>query len=325
MKKTRKNNSYDPMTNRVGIDVSKATLDIYVNSTGEFSQVENTVAGRQKLIKQLQKLQPSLVIFEATGGYEWELMLDLADAEIPLYRTNPRPVRDFAKSLNILAKTDKIDAKVLARFAVERRLEPQQAPTPEEIELLEMTRWRRQLLQKITALRHQGKLTRSPLIRRQIASVMRTYKKQIEQLDAEIRQRIDADPKWHERDEILQSVPGVGDQTSRTLLSEMPELGQLDSPQIVALAGLAPMNHDSGKHRGKRRIRGGRAFVRSALYMAILSAARFNPVIRRFYRRLLSAGKPKKVAQTACARKLLIILNAMLRTGTKWGENIPAA
>jgi transposase len=325
MKKTMKSDPNDPVTNRVGIDVSKATLDIYVNSTGEFSQVENSCAGRKKLMASLQKLQPSLVIFEATGGYEWELMLDLADAGIPLFRTNPRPVRDFAKSCNILAKTDKIDAKVLAMFAVERQLEPQQAPTPEEIELLEMTRWRRQLLQKITALRHQGKLTRSSLIRRQIASVMRTYKKQIEQLDAEIQQRIDADPKWHERDEILQSVPGVGDQTSRTLLSEMPELGRLDSPQIVALAGLAPMNHDSGKHRGKRRIRGGRAFVRSALYMAILSAARFNAVIRRFYRRLLSAGKPKKVAQTACARKLLIILNAMLRTGTKWGENIPAA
>jgi len=302
----------------VGIDVSKDMLDVYVNSSNEFSQFENTVAGRKKLIARLQKIHPTLVLFEATGGYEKGILIDLAETDIPFRRINPKLIRDFARSLGVQAKTDMLDAKIIARFAAERKPEAQEKPTKTELELNDLLTWRRQLIDKKTMLKNQANDSRSTLVQEKIIEMMNLFEAQITEVEVAIGKLIESDDEWNRRDEILQSVVGIGPQTSRTLISELPELGKLESAQLIALSGLAPYNHDSGKFRGKRRIRGGRAAVRTALYQACTVARRFNPAIRVFYNRLAAAGKPHKVAMIACARKLLITLNAMIRSNTLW-------
>lgn len=302
----------------VGIDVSKDMLDVYVNHSNEFSQFENTVTGRKKLIAGLRKINPALVLFEATGGYEKGILIDLAETDIPFRRINPKLIRDFARSLGIQAKTDMLDAKIIARFAAERKPEAQEKPTKTELELNDLLVWRRQLIDKKSMLKNQANLTRSVLVREKITEMMNLFEAQIAEVEAAVGKLIESDDEWNRRDEILQSVVGIGPQTSRTLISELPELGKLDSAQLIALSGLAPYNRDSGKFRGKRRIRGGRAAVRTALYQACTVARRFNPAIRAFYNRLIAAGKPFKVVMIACARKLLITLNAMIRGNTLW-------
>jgi transposase len=301
----------------VGIDVSKASLDVAVHPTKEDWTVSNDPAGLQELLPRLQALQPQIIVLEATGGYETLLVAALLAGGLPVAVVNPRQVRDFAKSIGRLAKTDRIDAHVLARFATAVELKVRPLPDAQLQELSDLLARRRQVVEMLTAEKNRFKMARGPVqadIREHIAWLER----KLDQLDDELRQRLRSSPVWREKEDLLRSVPGVGPVLSVTLLAELPELGQLDRKQIAALVGVAPLNRDSGQHQGKRMVWGGRAAVRSALYMGTLVATRHNPVIKRFYERLLAAGKARKVALVACMHKLLIILNAMIKHRTPW-------
>lgn len=312
----------------VGIDVAKAELVVGVRPVGSGWTVSNDDSGIRDLVRRIQALAPQLVLLEATGGYEMPAVAALSAAGMPVVVANPRQVRDFAKSTGQLAKTDRIDAAVLALFA--ERVRPEARPLPDEAaQLLEavVTR-RRQLLEMLVAERNRLGLA----VGQARHAVKKSLKKHIAYLERELamtntdlEQRVRASPAWRERDELLQSVPGVGTVASLTLIAELPELGRLNRRAIAKLAGAAPLNRDSGQWRGKRTIHGGRASVRAALYMAALVATRYNVVIRTFYQRLLAAGKPKKVALVACVRKLLTILNEMVRTGKTWSPPTAAA
>jgi len=307
----------------VGIDVSKATLDIATYPPGDRWQVANADPDLHTLVQRLRRLHPTRLVLEATGGYERALVAACATVGLPIVVANPRQVRDFARSTGQLAKTDAIDATILALFAA--RIQPALRPLPEaERQALDalLTR-RRQLLEMLTAERNRLEHA-LPAIRRDLQAHIRWLERRLADVDRDLEATIHASPLWRTQEDLLRTVPGIGPVVSRTLLGALPELGTLSHKQIAALVGLAPLNRDSGTRRGHRMIWGGRAPVRSALWMAAIVASRHNPVIRTFYLRLLAAGKPKKVALTACARKLLTILNAMMRTNTPWRGLVPA-
>ena len=307
----------------VGIDVSKATLDVAVLPTKESWSVPNTEQGISDLVARLRKLPaPTLVLMEATGGLERQALATVAAAGFPAMAINPRNVRDFAKSIGVLAKTDAIDAHVLALFA--DRIRPQWRPLPDEstqaLEALLVRR--RQIVDMITAEKNRLGATPSRRVQKDIGKHIKWLERQLRITDHDLDQAIKNSPVWKETVDLLKGVPGVGRVMIATFLSQLPELGTLDRKQIAALVGLAPFNCDSGTLRGRRTIWGGRASVRSVLYMATLAATRFNPAIRTFYLRLRAAGKLPKVALVACMRKLLTILNAMLRKRTPWALSI---
>jgi transposase len=301
----------------VGIDVSKSTLDVAVGAQGEFWSVNNDPAGISTLVERLRPLVMARVIVEATGGLELPVVAELYAAKLPVALTNPARVREFAKSVGQLAKTDKLDARLLARFGEAVKPALHQLPTPDEQHLSDLLLRRHQLIEMRTAEHNRLGTARSAL-RPHIEKHLDWLAEAIADLDTELGEFMRQTPLWHGKDEILRSVPGVGRITAYTLLADLPELGTLNRKQIAALVGVAPLNHDSGRRRGKRRTKGGRTAVRNVLYMATLTATRMNPVIKTFYERLLKAGKEKKVALTACMRKLITILNAMLKQSKTW-------
>lgn len=308
----------------VGIDVSKDTLDVCAYPTQDTFRVPNSPDGLGELIKRLKPIEPRLIVFEATGGYETLAVSSLAVAGLPVVVINPRQIRDFAKSIGRLAKTDVIDAGVIARFASAVRPELRPLKDSPSQELTGLVTRRRQIVDMIVAETNRlNAATRRN--RRDIQAHIRWLQKRQDQIDDEIKRNIKNSPLWRTTDQILQSASGVGPSTSAMLISCVPELGQLNRKKIACLIGVAPLNRDSGRFKGRRMIWGGRAQVRAVLYMSTLSAIRFNPIIRQFYQRLRGSGKCFKVAMVACMRKLLIILNAMVRNQTKWRncENIP--
>jgi transposase len=302
----------------VGIDVSKARLDVHVLPSGDAWSVANDEAAHGELAARLVQLAPTRIVLEATGGYQTAVVATLLLRELPIAVVNPRQVRDFAKATGQLAKTDRLDAEVLARFAAV--IQPPVRPTRNEqtSELHALMQRRRQLIEMRTAEQNRLETARIEKVRKSLKETIEWLTKRIKDVDSELDDEVRRSPAWREREDLLTSVPGVGPTTARTLLTALPELGKLDRRQIAALAGLAPFNHDSGAMRGKRAIRGGRADVRAALFMSTLTAIRYNASIRALYQRLCLSGKAKMVAVIACARKLLTILNAIARTGTPW-------
>lgn len=305
----------------VGVDVSKAVLDVAIGAGGTVWQLDNDKAGICELVRRLGHLNPASVVLEATGGYERAAARALFKAGLPVAIVNPRHPRAYARAIGRLAKTDRIDAHVLSQFGeiVRPRLVASDDVAREELTGLEARR--QQLVEMVTA--EQNRLeTAQPQVARGIRQHLGWLRKEVKQLDKEIAERMRSHPEWSMRVEILRSVPGVGPVLSAAIIAGLPELGQADRRQIAALVGVAPLNRDSGTFRGRRCVWGGRAPLRSVLYMATLAATRHNPVIGDLYRRLCAAGKPKKVAIVACMRKLLTILNAMLRTKTAWQAHL---
>lgn len=304
----------------VGIEVSKATLDIVMRPGGSRESIPNQEAQIGELVRRLSTLRVTLLVVEATGGVERRIVRALAAAELPVIVVNPRQVRDFAKATGRLAKTDKIDAEILAHFGEAVRPALRAVPEPASEELRALITRRRQVTEMLTAetnrLAHSAKA-----VRKRIEAHIRWLEAELDRVDSELDQSIQQSPIWREQEELLKSVPGIGPVISRTLLAELPELGKLNRKQIAALVGVAPLNWDSGTLRGRRAIWGGRSAVRAALYMAALVASRRNSTIQDFYRRLRNAGKAPKVALVACMRKLLTILNAMIKHKTHWSVN----
>lgn len=310
-----------PTHEYVGIDVAKRHLDVAVRPGTAHWRVANQEQDIATLVSRLQELQPDLVVLEATGGFERLVTAALVAAHLPVAVVNPRQVRDFAKATGKLAKTDTLDAQTLAHFAEAVHPTPRPLPDQQAQELAATLERRQQLIVMLTAEKNRRHLATGP-VRERIEAHITWLETEIADLDQCLDQTIQQSDLWRERDALLQSVPGIGPVVSFTLLAELPELGTLTRQQLAGLVGVAPLHCDSGERRGKRRVWGGRARVRATLYMATLVASRYNPVIRAFYDRLLQAGKPKKVALTACMRKLLTILNAMLQHHTAW--NPPA-
>jgi transposase len=307
----------------IGIDVARDSLEVASRPAGEHWQIPNDPAGIAGLLPRLRALQPTLIVLEATGGLELPVLAALGSAGLPVVAVNPRQVRDFAKAIGKLAKTDAIDARVLAHFADAVRPVVRALPDAATRALGALVTRRRQLVEMLTA---EDRRQTAPLaIRADIQAHIAWLRKRLKGVDKELGQAVRASPLWREQEDVLRSVPGVGPVVSVTLLADLPELGTLDRKQVAALVGLAPMNRDSGTMRGKRTIWGGRATVRAALYMAALVGSRRNPVLQAVYTRLLAAGKTKKVALTACMRKLLTILNAMLKHRTRWNPQAPMA
>lgn len=300
-----------------GIDVSKAGLDVVLLPSGEYWQFENTLPGITKLIHRLNSLDLDRIVVEATGGYEAKLVERLVEAGLPVCRVNPARVRRFAQGMNWLAKTDKIDARVLAQFGEKAQPHLLELPTEAEKRLAILVKRRQQVLEMLVAEQNRLELAERQVLA-SITDTIQFLQKQLADLDAQIHDQIDQDPDLKKKQDLLKSVPGVGKVLSATLLSHMPELGLCNRKEIAGLSGLAPYNHDSGRYRGRRMIRGGRPFVRKVLYMATVASIRFNPIIKSMYARLVEAGKRVKVALVACMRKLLTILNAILRTQTPW-------
>jgi len=301
----------------IGIDVSKATLDVASLPNGESWTVTNDDLGLAELTPRLVALAPALVVLEATGGFEMLAAITLAKTGLPIAVVNTRQVRDFAKAMGQLAKTDALDAGILAEFA--QRVRPEPRPLPDAAaQLLDslLTR-RRQLVDMLTAEKNRLGFARGP-VKRDINRHIRWLEKRLADVDGDLQDAIAASPLYQAKADLLRSVPGVGPVTTLTLIAALPELGHLSRHQIAALVGVAPLNRDSGTMRGKRMVWGGRAPVRAVLYMAALVGIKHNPVLRRFYERLRAAGKPFKVAVTACMRKLLTILNAMLHQNRPW-------
>lgn len=301
-----------------GIDVSKDVLDVAFSDARPGVRAPNTPDGHAELVAVLNKATPHRVLLEATGGYHRLVVAAMGQAGLPVVIVNPRQVRDFAKATGRLAKTDAIDAQVLAQFAEAIRPEVRPLPDEQRQTLADLVARRTQLVRMRDAESNRLSQAHAARVIKSIRAVLKLLEKQIEELDAELDDCIKRSPIWQHRVELLTSVKGVGDQTARVLVAELPELGTLSRQTIAALVGLAPVNHDSGKFRGKRRIRGGRAGVRCALYMATLSAIRYNCIIEPFYQKLLKKGKEKKVALIAAAHKLLTILNAIVRTDSPW-------
>jgi len=301
----------------VGIDVSKAELVVTSRPTLARWTVPNTAAGIEALVAQLREVPPELIVLEATGGYEREAAVALLAAGLRAVVVNPRHVRAFAKASGQLAKTDRIDADLIALFA--ERMRPDWRPLEDEAttDLAAVLLRRRQLSDMLTAEKNRLGLARRP-VRASLKKHITYLERELRVTESELRELIEASPAWRVNDELLQSTPAIGTVTSQTMLAELPELGRLSHKQISALVGVAPMADDSGATRGKRAIAGGRARVRQVLYMATLVATRRNPVIQRFYQQLLARGKAKKVALVACMRKLLTMLNAMIRDQRPW-------
>ncbi len=305
----------------VGIDIAKAQLDVAVRPSGQQWISAHDEAGIADLVPRLQALQPQVIVVEATGGREVPLAATLAAAGLPVAVVNPRQVRDFARAIGQLAKTDALDAQVLARFAEVVGPTPRPLPDAAAQELWALLARRHQLVGMLTAERQRME-TALPAVRPHIQRHLVWLEEELVELNRLLRERVQASPIWREREDLLRSVPGIGPTTALTLLADLPELGRLDRKAIAALVGVAPLNCESGTWRGRRIVWGGRARVRTVLYMATLVATRHNPVIRTFYTRLCAAGKPKKLALTACMHKLLLILNAIVRHGTPW--SVPA-
>lgn len=304
----------------VGLDVAKAELVVAVRPSGEQWTVANDEAGVQALAEQLVALGPQLIVCEATGGYEVLAVGALLGAGLPVVVVNPRQVRDFARAMGELAKTDRIDAGILALFA--ERVRPAVRPLPDRDghELAGLLARRRQLLEMLQAERNRlGQVfSRGQAVVKSLKQHIAYLERELGRTDAGLGDLIRRTPAWRERDDLLRSVPGIGPVVSYTLVAELPELGQLTRRQIAKLVGIAPVSRDSGTLRGRRFVQGGRAQVRAALYMGALVATRHNPTIRAFYERLVAGGKPKKLALVACMRKLLTILNTMARSGERW-------
>lgn len=306
----------------VGIDVSKAHLDVAVLPQKRRCRVPNDDAGFDALATWLGEPAGTLIVMEATGGYQISATAALATAGFDVVVANPRQVRDHARSRGRLAKTDKLDAEAIADFAERNRPAVRALPDEQTRLLQALMARRRQLLEMLTM--EKNRLQQAPkALAKQIAKHVQWLKSELKQLDDDLDDQIRHSDLWREKDQLLRSVPGVGDVTSRTLLAELPELGQVNNKQIAALAGLAPLNRDSGKFQGQRIIWGGRASVRTALYMAIVSAIRHNPIIRAYYQRLKKLGKEPKVAMVACMRKLLVILNTMIKERQTWQPRLP--
>lgn len=306
------------MTNSVvGIDVGKEKLDVSLSTEKKVRLWANDETGRAELGDWLIGQGVSLVVVEASGGYEAALVSELVERGQPVALVNPTRVRAFARAEGVLAKTDKIDAQVIARFGATMKPAARARREKQQVQLTEQITRRRQLVLMLTAEKNRRQ-TASPTMRAHISNHITWLQAEIEALEVQISQSIEANSLWAETAKRVDSVPGIGFITAATLVAELPELGQLNRQKLAALVGVAPFNHDSGKHRGKRHIFGGRTSVRSVLYMATLSAIRHNPVIRAFYQHLLAKGKLKKVALTACMRKLLVILNTMVKTGQDW-------
>lgn len=301
----------------VGIDVSKAHFDVAVHEQALEWQADNTAAGIGELLHRLQDVAPTLIVLEATGGFEVPLVAELAAVQLPVVVINPRRVRDFARSTGQLAKTDKLDAKLLAHFAAALRPTPRRLPTDQEEHLTALLTRRKQLIEMLTVEKNRLSTVR-PVMRSELEAHVAWLTERLASLDQDIDHFVQGSPLWQAKDTLLKSVPGIGRITASTLLAMLPELGTLNRQHIAALVGVAPLNKESGRKRGKRRIYGGRAPVRNVLYMAALSAKAHNPTIKKFYEHLLARGKEKKVALTACMRKLLVILNAMVRTQQSW-------
>lgn len=301
----------------VGIDVSKRRLDVALRPEGAHWSVENTESGISDLLSRLKEVSPAVVVLEATGGYEVSVVGALATAGLPVAVVNPRQVRDFAKATGQLAKTDLLDAHVLAFFAEAVRPKPRPLQTEEAQVLENLLARRRQVVQMLVAEKNRLGSAREPVEKRVRAHIL-WLERELKRLDEELKRRIHDSPLWRAKDDLLQSVPGIGPVVATTLLACLPELGTVSSKQIASLVGVAPLNCDSGAKRGKRFVWGGRAPVRAVLYMAARVATRHNPVIRAFYERLRAQGKPDKVAMTACMRKLLVILNTMMKQGVPW-------
>lgn len=302
----------------VGIDVSKDRLDVHVLPSGEAFAVGQDAEGLAGLGERLKALSPRTVALEATGGFEVVAAGVLAGAGLPVVVVNPAQVRAFAGALGQRAKTDPVDAWLVARFAEAARPEPRPLPDAEQRLLSELAGRRRQILQMLVAERQRLGRAAEGRLRKSLKRLIGALEKELGEIDGDIDQAVRASPVWRRKEDLMRSVPGVGSTTARSLLAEMPELGTLDRRQAAALAGLAPFTRQSGQWRGKAFIGGGRTHVRSALFMAALSAARFNPLLKAFHQRLIAAGKPKMVALIAVARKLLILLNAILRDQKPW-------
>jgi transposase len=313
-------------TTCVGIDVAKAHLDLAVRFSDseevQTSRFENTASGHEALAERLAETDPERVVLEATGGYERPAAAALAARGLPVAVVNPRTVRDFARATSRLAKTDEIDARILALFAERMRPEARPLESADQQALAALVTRRRQIQKMKTAEKNRLQSVPSEAVRSDVQAHISFLEERLEQVEKRLDEAIKASPVWREEEALLQSVPGVGEATARVLIAELPELGQANRQEIAKLVGVAPLNQDSGQHRGKRTTWGGRAAVRSALYMAALSATRFNDKISEFYHRLLDRGKAKKVALVAAARKLLVILNTMVKNGTKWNPDL---
>lgn len=308
----------------VGIDVAKDHLDVAVRPSEDAWTVDNDPDGFEVLIRRLRSADPALVVLEATGGYEAPVAAALSTAGFAVAVVNPRQVRDFARATGQLAKTDRIDAHTLALFAERVRPEPRPLPDPVSEELRALVARRRQLLEMLGAEQNRLRHDPPPAVQKGLQKHVRWLKRQLADVDDDLERVVRDSPLWRGKDDLLQSVPGIGPVTSRTLLAELPELGRLNRREIAALVGVAPLNRDSGTFRGRRFVWGGRAAVRRTLYMAALTATRHNPVIQAFYERLLERGKPHKVALTACMRKLVVILNAMAKSNQPWNPELHA-
>ena len=306
----------------VGIDVAKAQVDVAVRPTGQRWVVSFDETGVGELVSQMEDLSPALVLLEASGGLELPLVAALAAAALPVVVVNPRQVRDFARATGTLAKTDALDAAVLAHFAEAVRPPVRPLRDAETQALNALAARRHQVM--IMLVSEKNRLSSATIaVRPRIEAHIAWLERELDDLDEGLRQTLRQSPVWREKEDLLRTVPGVGEQLSLTLLAYLPELGTLDRRKIAALVGVAPFNRDSGTLRGKRTVWGGRARIRSVLYMRALVASRHNPVIRDFYQRLLAAGKPKKLALIACMRKLLVILNSMLKHGSPWRDLTP--
>jgi transposase len=302
----------------VGIDVSKDRLDIAVRPSGEAFVVERNGAGLEQLAQRLRKLSPHLVALEASGGFETIAAAALAAAALPVVVVNPAQIRAFAKAIGQRAKTDPIDAAIIAHFAEATKPEPRPLPDAAMRLLGDLVARRRQIVEMIGAERQREQRLITPHLRKSIARLVKALEKELVSVDAEIDDSVRGSPAWREKEDLLSSVPGVGPTIARTLIAELPELGQLGRKQIAALAGLAPFTRQSGQWRGRSFIGGGRSAVRTVLFMGAMVAKRCNPVLKAFFDRLVAAGKPKMVALIAVARKLLTILNAILRDKRPW-------
>jgi transposase len=307
----------------IGIDVSKKQLDVAVLPDAKNKVYPNNEQGIDHLTGFLKSLAPTLIVLEATGGLEMPCVGVLAAEGLPVVVVNPRQIRDFAKATGRLAKTDAIDARTIARFGEAVRPEIREIKSPETQELAALNTRRCQIIQMITSEKNRL-ATATKWTREDIKENLAWLKERLNGVNDELNKSIRNSPVWREKDDLLQSVPGIGPVASATLLSQLPELGTLNRRQIAALVGVAPLNRDSGIMRGKRCVWGGRAGIRTVLYMATLVATRFNPIIAAFYRRLCNAGKAHKVALTACMRKLLTILNAMVKNNSHWSPVCPA-
>ena len=307
----------------VGIDVAKAQVDVAIRPTNDRWEIPRDEAGIRKLVSQMKTLEPVMVLMEASGGLELPLVAALAAEAVPVVVVNPRQVRDFARATGKLAKTDALDAAVLAHFAEAVRPPVRPLRDAETQVLNSMAARRHQVMTMLVSEKNRLSAATTVAVRPRIEAHIAWLERELDDLDEGLRQTLRQSPVWREKDDLLRTVPGVGEQLSLTLLAYLPELGTLDRRKIAALVGVAPFNRDSGTLRGKRTVWGGRARVRAALYMGALVASRFNPVIQDFYQRLLAAGKPKKLALTACMRKLLVILNSMLKHGSPWRDLSP--